>query len=79
MAGSNDVASERFVLRFNGQGAGGTASSKLSAALRETPGVSILDASPRMLLVAGAGPVVRKLVDKFPGWTLTPETHSPLP
>lgn len=54
-------------------------SSHLLARLRETPGVNIIDESPRMLLVAGPGALVRQLVSEYPGWILTPETHSPLP
>jgi hypothetical protein len=66
----------RFILRFTGRGAMPEAH---RAQIHAAPGVTILDSSPRMLLVQGPHQAVKQLAEKLPGWTCTGEQTIPLP
>ena len=47
--------------------------------IRSTPGVRVLDESPRMLLVDGEESTLREKLKGMPGWSLHPEQAYPLP
>lgn len=42
-------------------------------------GVTVLDESPRMLLVDGPAEALNAAVRRFQGWELVPEGFTPLP
>jgi hypothetical protein len=66
----------RFILRYTGQGA---APESDLARIRSASGVSVVDSSPRMLLVEAAPQQVLQLAEELKGWTHAPERSFPLP
>jgi hypothetical protein len=66
----------RFVLRYRGSG---PPPAQFVEQVRAGDGVSILDESPRMLLVEGPEAELRRLVNSAPGWLMAPEQAVPLP
>ncbi|MBU6276170.1 MAG: hypothetical protein KGQ61_06010 [Planctomycetes bacterium] len=67
---------QRFVLRFTGQGAPPAADlERISAA----SGVSVIDATPRMVLVEASGAAGGRLADALAGWICVPEHGVSLP
>jgi hypothetical protein len=69
------VPGPRFVLRYRGQGALPDADVARVAGLPAT----VLDTSPRMLLVEADPEALRALVDSLPDWVMAPEQGFPLP
>ena len=47
--------------------------------IHSTPGLQVLDESPRMLLVDGEESALREKLKAMPGWSLHPEQSYPLP
>jgi len=70
------VPGNRFVLRYQGDG---TAPDAHVGRVHELPGVTIVDSSPRMLLVEGPPEQLRQLVDDLPDWSMAPEQAYPVP
>jgi hypothetical protein len=66
---------DRLIMRFRGTAAGFT---KSVSAIEGLDGVTIVDRTPRMLLVE-ATPVAAKQLGSIPEWTVSPETFTPLP
>ena len=66
----------RFVVRFTGPGAAPKADQDR---IRATPGVEIIDESPRMLLVQADPPVANDLAGQLKNWVVAPEQIIPLP
>ena len=66
----------RFILRYTGQGA---APESDLARIRSASGVSVVDSTPRMLLVEAAPLRVQELAGELKGWTHAPERAYPLP
>jgi hypothetical protein len=64
----------RFILRYTGNGA---APAEVVARLREQ--LTILEEAPRMLLVDGTEPRVKKLLESLPDWLMVEERSVPLP
>jgi hypothetical protein len=73
----NKDSVERYVLRFRG------ASTKPPGDVERilaSKSITVLDdSSPRMLLVEADQGELKALVDKMPGWIMTPEQVTPLP
>jgi hypothetical protein len=67
----------RFVLRANAVAVPNCEAMALR--LQDGHGVRVLDRSPRMLLVAGAAADLSKALLGSAGWSLSPETSTPLP
>jgi hypothetical protein len=44
-----------------------------------TPGLTVLDDTPRMMLVEAGARDLKSLIGSMPGWTCTPERAIPLP
>jgi len=61
---------QRFVLRFTGQGAPPPAD---LARISATSGVSVIDATPRMVLVEASMAAGGLLADSLAGWVCVPE------
>ena len=66
----------RYILRY---GAQSSAPVEHLQAIRSTPGVQVLDESPRMLLVDGEESALRVRLKGMPGWSLHKEESIPLP
>jgi hypothetical protein len=66
----------RYILRYKGSSA--MPAEHLNS-IRSTPGLKVLDESPKMLLVDGDESELRKNLKSFPGWSIHPETEYPLP
>jgi len=66
----------RFILRYTGDG---PAPTSFVEQVRSHQDVSILDMSPRMLLVDGPEAVLRRLLETSSGWLLVPERSVSLP
>lgn len=66
----------RFILRYQGTGDAPRADLERFRALS---GVSVLDDSPRMLLVDGPEQHVRQFVSEAPDWVMTAEKTYDLP
>lgn len=67
---------QRFILRFPGPG---SPPPEDLAAIRMTPGISVVDSAPKMLLVEAALPDLELLMKQLPAWRLTPERFIPIP
>jgi hypothetical protein len=76
MKARGSLVKERFILRYRGSGTPGP---ELGARLRRHPAVTVLDESPRMLLVEAPALVVDELAPEHPGWTVSRETTVPVP
>lgn len=68
--------SRRFVLRFGGAGEKPRAD---VAKIRATRSLTVIDESPRMLLVDASEETLDRLMTALPEWTLSPEMSVPLP
>ena len=67
---------QQFILRYHGSGA---APREDIARVRAAPETSVLDESPRMLLVHGSPESLSRVVGELASWTLSPVTSVPLP
>jgi hypothetical protein len=47
--------------------------------IRAAPGLTVLDDTPRMMLVEAGARSLESLIGSMPGWTCTPERAIPLP
>ena len=65
-----------YVLRYTGRGEIPAADRKLIDA---KAGVTVLDASPRMLLIQAPKPTAARLARRLPAWVLSPERIVPIP
>jgi hypothetical protein len=66
----------RFILRFTGRG---SASESDLARIQAAPNVTVLDRSPRMLLVEAPDETVKHLAETLPDWSYSPERRIALP
>jgi hypothetical protein len=66
----------RFVLRYQGDG---DRPPRDVTRVRRTRGATVLDESPRMLLVEADRPVIDSLLERLDGWAVAEETTVPLP
>lgn len=66
----------RFVLRYGGSEA--MPADHLSA-IRSTPGLQVIDESPKMLLVDGEESALQQKLKAMPGWSLHPEQTYQMP
>jgi hypothetical protein len=66
----------RFILHFTGSGAVPAADLKQ---IRGCSGLTVLDESPRMMLVQATPQTVGRLVKELPGWKSSAEQFIPLP
>ncbi|HTP69161.1 MAG TPA: hypothetical protein VMJ35_09685 [Dongiaceae bacterium] len=66
----------RFVLRYGGSDA--IPAGHLNT-IRSTPGLKVIDESPRMLLVDGEQSSLQEKLKDMPGWSLHPEQTYPMP
>jgi hypothetical protein len=71
--------STRFVLRYSGPPAAAAESGRLSAQLSAAAGVTVLDESPRMLLVESSRLALDHALKDIEGWEIVPESSTPLP
>jgi len=60
----------RYILRYL---ASQSAPADHVASIRAQPGVRVIDATSRMLLVDGAEPALREALKQLPGWSLHEE------
>ena len=76
MAGSRTSKVQRFILR-NSQSGGldPLVRSRLSA----LPDVTVIDESPRMVLLDAPPGVLEAALANVPGWEIVPERFTPLP
>jgi len=70
------MALGRYVLRYLGDGPKPPAD--VSRA-RQAPGVTVVDESPKMLLIEGDDASLAGLAEAFPGWAVTPEQTYSIP
>ena len=66
----------RYILRYGGSE---SIPAEHLESLRSTPGLQVLDQSPKMLLVDGDEATLREKLKKMPEWSLHPEVEYPLP
>ena len=66
----------RFVVRYRGTGA---KPERDVARIRGVPGTTIVDESPRMVLVEGPEAELSAVVASLEGWLLVPERVIPMP
>ncbi|MBA3773270.1 MAG: hypothetical protein H0X13_12530 [Ramlibacter sp.] len=78
MAGSSK-AKARFILRRTGGGAASSSGSNLPEHLNSVVGVTVLDASPLMVLVDAPRETLARAMKQYQGWEIIPETLTPLP
>jgi hypothetical protein len=67
---------KKYILRFTGSGAKPAAD---VARIRKTEGVTVLDETPRMLLVQCAKTRAKQLVDGLDDWAMSEERTVELP
>ena len=65
----------RFILRYDQP----TAPAAHVQAILASPGVSVVDRSPNMMLVDGDAATLQAKLADLPGWSLHPERTIPLP
>ena len=70
------MAPARFVLRY--RGAGSTPEADV-ARVAELASATVVDVSPKMLLVDSDPDALQALVDSLPDWVMAPEQGLPLP
>lgn len=66
----------RYILRYSGTAA---APADHVDTVRSTPGLKVIDESPKMLLVDGEESALRDKIKSMPGWSLHSEQGLPLP
>ena len=66
----------RFILRFSGAA---MAPENLAATLSSQKSIKVLDSTAKMLLIDGRRSDIESALTTCSGWTLTPETFTPLP
>jgi len=66
----------RYILRFRGEG---TRPEKDVEFIRSLPETTVLDDSPRMLLVEAPEDVLRGALQSLPDWVMVEEKSIPLP
>jgi hypothetical protein len=64
------MSTSRFILRYRGKDPYTAADVEQ---LEATPRITVLDRTPRMLLVEGDEAQLRKLIGSMPSWAMTPE------
>lgn len=67
---------DRFILRYRGSG---PRPAETVERIRGLPNVTVLDDSPRMLLVEGLEGELRSLIESLSDWVMAPERMVPLP
>lgn len=70
------MATERFVLRYRGEGAIPEAD---VARVRSLPGATVVDSTPRMLVVEAEPEPLRRLADSLPRWVVGQEQTYAVP
>jgi len=70
------MAPRRYVLRYQGEGAKPSGD---TARIRQTPGVTVVDESSRMMLIEGDEASLAGLAQTLPGWAFAPEQNYPVP
>ena len=66
----------RYIVRYVGEGL--RPSADLQRILT-APGLTVLDDTPRMMLVEAGARSLKSLIGSMPGWTCAPERAIPLP
>lgn len=66
----------RYILRYVGSQ---SAPPEHVESIRATPGLRVLDQSPKMLLVEADEPSLRARLEGMPGWSIHPEQSYPIP
>jgi hypothetical protein len=66
----------RYILRY---GVSGSAPAEHVHRILATPGVQLIDQSPKMLLVDADESALREQIKNLPGWSVHPEQQYPLP
>jgi hypothetical protein len=66
----------RYIFRYTGRG---DPSQDDLAVIRDWPGVTVVDSSPRMLLIQAPVSVAAELAERLTGWVSTPEQKIPVP
>jgi len=66
----------RYILRYGGSHSIPT---EHLDSIRSTPGLQVIDESPKMLLVDGEESTLRQKLKEMPGWSIHPEQEYPLP
>ena len=66
----------RYILRYHGNGA---KPGEVAARLRSTPGVMIMDETPRMILVEASDDRAIRLIASPPNWLVAEERFTRLP
>jgi hypothetical protein len=67
---------ERFILRYKGSG---PKPDEDVARISSLPNTTVLDDSPRMLLVGAPEPELRELIGSMPDWVMSPEQTIKIP
>ncbi len=67
---------KRYILRYRGEG---TRAEKDVELIRSLPETTVIDDSPRMLLVEAPEDVLRKALQSLPDWVMVEEEFIPLP
>jgi hypothetical protein len=67
---------KRYILRYTGTT---SAPADHVASILATPGTTVVDRSPKMLLVDGEEPALRKTLKSMPEWSLHSEQTLSLP
>ena len=65
----------RFILRFSGD----AAPEEHTQIVRAAPNVKLVDQSPKMMLLEASEDDAKRLADRLPGWTLSPEVQYKIP
>jgi hypothetical protein len=66
----------RFILRYGGSDA--MPAGHLNT-IRSTPGLQVIDESPKMILVDGDESTLNEKLKEMPGWSLHPEQTYSIP
>jgi hypothetical protein len=67
---------KRYILRYRGEG---TRPERDVELIRLAPETTVIDDSPRMLLVEAPEDVLRKTLQSLPDWVMVEEEFIPLP
>ncbi len=66
----------RYIVRYVGEGLRPSADVQR---ILTVPGLTVLDDTPRMMLIEAGARSLKSLIGSMPGWTCTPERAIPLP